>query len=186
MLKKTVLVTAAALAVACFDAEPTDTDTDCAGFGVWYDESSDLCWQEPPSDAGMNWNPAVTYCDDLMLDGYTDWRLPNVDELISLIRGCQDGNDTGDLSPSLCEMMPAGCTTTDDCSRSDNCSSCPTESGPVSGCYWDLALSGQCSYCWSSSSLSSEYAWVVDFDNGNLSYFRKTNSYFARCVRGGP
>ncbi|MBI5525838.1 MAG: DUF1566 domain-containing protein [Deltaproteobacteria bacterium] len=29
-------------------------------------------------------------------------------------------------------------------------------------------------------------AWVVDFDVGNVANFDKTNTYYVRCVRGGP
>ena len=32
-----------------------------------------------------NWEEALTYCEDLFLGGYDDWRLPNRNELQSLV-----------------------------------------------------------------------------------------------------
>ncbi len=41
-------------------------------------------------------------------------------------------------------------------------------------------------YFWSSSSCAVSYAWYVDFYNGSVYGFGKSNTYCARCVRGGP
>lgn len=42
-----------------------------------------LMWQQ--GEAGsMNWEDAFTYCEALSLAGYTDWRLPNIEELKSI------------------------------------------------------------------------------------------------------
>jgi hypothetical protein len=32
----------------------------------------------------MDWNSAKTACDDLIINGYSDWRLPDINELNSL------------------------------------------------------------------------------------------------------
>ena len=34
---------------------------------------------------GKNWPQALKYCEELNYGGYTDWKLPNINELISLI-----------------------------------------------------------------------------------------------------
>ena len=43
-----------------------------------------LMWQKE-SDFTGNWKEALRYCEDLELAGYTDWRLPNKNELASLL-----------------------------------------------------------------------------------------------------
>ncbi len=42
-------------------------------------------WQSVPDTAILTWDNAKTYCDNLTLAGYTDWRLPNITELKSII-----------------------------------------------------------------------------------------------------
>ncbi|MBW2736250.1 MAG: DUF1566 domain-containing protein [Deltaproteobacteria bacterium] len=65
--------------------------------GVWSDETTGYCWQEPdaadpmqfaqplyPDKGGVTY--ALTYCRLLNHAGFGDWRLPNVSELRSLLR----------------------------------------------------------------------------------------------------
>ena len=63
--------------------------------GTVTDLSANLMWQK--CSAGQNaldcsgtaigyiWDDAITYCEGLSLGGYTDWRLPNIKELRSLV-----------------------------------------------------------------------------------------------------
>lgn len=46
----------------------------------------------PPAINTMNWSDASSYCNNLTLYGYTDWRLPTVDELLQMY---QDRNTIG-------------------------------------------------------------------------------------------
>ena len=173
--------------------------TDCDGGKL--DLATNLCWQDLPSGYEMNWyeaagvyddtsNPdTLDYCGDLDHGGHSDWRLPNIDELKSLLRGCQDGTATGYLRSSLCEMTPAGCAETDTCSGISNCLGCSYLSGPgADGCYWNSTLTGTCWPYWSSSSYTyyEVYAWCVSFRYGDVFFNYKSNSSHARCVRGGP
>jgi len=171
------------------DCDPWDQNL--LGF-TYLDETTGLMWQNCWEDElYLSWQEAMDYCDDLDLDGYTDWRLPDIDELISLLRGCVDGTPTGDLSPSACVMTPAGCAATDSCGGVSSCTHCWWNSGPgADGCYWDPALVGTCSTYWSSSShvpYTSD-TWTVSFHSGCVcSYDDKVFDFFyARCVRGGP
>jgi hypothetical protein len=164
--------------------------TACAGGKL--DSATNLCWQDPPSDSTMNWyrasgtyhadyNPdTVNHCGALDHGGRSDWRLPNMGELISLLRGCQNGTETGDLSTSLCEMNHASWTTT--------CAPCSNYYGPASGCYWDPAVGGTCGWYWSSSfpATNSSTAWGVYFYNGEVSNISKFVDFRVRCVRSGP
>ncbi|MFO8240058.1 MAG: DUF1566 domain-containing protein [Dissulfuribacterales bacterium] len=52
--------------------------------GTVTDTQTGLMWQQ--AEAGsMNWEAALTYCEDLELAGYDDWRLPNRNELQSIV-----------------------------------------------------------------------------------------------------
>jgi len=166
----------------------TDSDTgtafDCEGDGVWLDEESGLCWQDPPDDTLKTWQDASDDCDELEQDGYDDWRMPNIDELRSLVQGCpptepdgeclvQDGSSSGDLNDPCW-----GCF--------DNEFGGPGESG----CYWDPDLSGLCTTrCWSASSFSDDEnrVWILVFKHARvlgITWDDGTVSY-SRCVRNG-
>jgi len=110
------------------------------------DHRTGLVWE--PADDGQtkNWDAANQYCDDLVLGGRSDWRLPSMDELQTLI----------------------------DFSRHD----------PAMG----LAFFCRSGNYWSSTSLDgySEGAWFVDFSYGYTDWRTKSQSYYVRCVRGGP
>ncbi len=58
--------------------------------GVVVDNSTGLNWQDEYSDnsgkvKSLKWKDAIDYCESLSLGGRTDWRLPNLIELQSLI-----------------------------------------------------------------------------------------------------
>jgi hypothetical protein len=82
-----------------------------------YDASSNLSWQVNASSDGVDWKPALDKCAELTLCGHSDWRLPSISELRTLIRGCS--------------MTQAGgaCRVSDSCLASScdddgNCNSC--------------------------------------------------------------
>ena len=134
------------------------------GDGTVTDQSSGLMWQRcsAPSvetdcasstPALYNWDNALAYCNALSLAGQTDWRMPNVKALHSIL------DATKTTEPTI------------------NTSYFPDT---------------QTAYYWSSTTFAGThgYAWYVDFGIG-LSGFvmtspiSKTNSQYARCVRGG-
>ncbi len=53
--------------------------------GTVTDTATGLMWQQETPDYSMTWEQALAYCEDLILGGYTDWRLPNIKELRSLV-----------------------------------------------------------------------------------------------------
>ena len=54
------------------------------GDGTVTDASTGLMWQQDGSTS-KSWSEALAYCEALNLGGYTDWRLPNIKELRSLV-----------------------------------------------------------------------------------------------------
>ena len=49
------------------------------------DNSTGLQWQDNATGSTMTWTAAIDYCETLTLDTYSDWRLPNINELTSIV-----------------------------------------------------------------------------------------------------
>ncbi len=153
--------------------------------GTWYDSSSGLTWQNPPADSSMDWEDAKDYCSNLSLAGFSNWRLPQIGDLRSLIRGCPSVEIGG-----LCDVRNSCNYAGPQCGEA-YCSPCLEESGPADGCYWPNEMEGECSRYWSSSPVenSDEYAWGVNFYNSSLYWYGEGNFEVfnnVRCVRGAP
>lgn len=48
-------------------------------------QGTGLMWQKEDDNRAMKWEEAISYCEGLSLGGYTDWRLPNIEELQSIV-----------------------------------------------------------------------------------------------------
>jgi hypothetical protein len=48
---------------------------------IWTDPETRLMWTKKDNGGDVNWQKARTYCHNLRLAGYSDWRLPTIDEL---------------------------------------------------------------------------------------------------------
>jgi hypothetical protein len=72
----------------------------CGSFGDFHDNgdetvidtSTGLMWEVKTDDGGSRdrdkyytWEEALSYCEDLSLEGYNDWRLPDINELQSIV-----------------------------------------------------------------------------------------------------
>ena len=161
-----------------FLGDPTTPDGVECNDKTCLDPNSGLIWQNPPADNGMEWQDAIDYCDNLSLDGHSDWRLPTISELRSLIRGCRE-TETG----GSCTIQDDGCLSW---SCNENCSGCSDNDGPADGCYWPEEMKGPCDNYWSSSPVEdSDYSlWIVYFYNGSMYY--DVVIYYdhdVRCVR---
>ena len=115
--------------------------------GTVTDTFTGLMWQRASSLDFYNWQDALAYSENLNSAGHSDWRLPNCNELITLV-------DFTEYNPAI-----------------DTDSFPDTLSSPY----------------WSSTTFASgiDQAWRVSFLNGKGSGYEKTNTYYARAVRGG-
>ncbi len=177
----------------CDDTDAVVLVGECAGVndccdgcwqrnGCWLDPTTDLMWEDPPSEGIMTWDSAVSYCAALSLavHGAGEWRLPTISELRTLVRGCPATEDGG-----ACGVTDA--CLDDPCNHDCGCGS--VMGGPgADGCYWDPALEGGCSYYWSSSSHAADpsYAWGVGFYYAVVHVDCKDDYDSVRCVRPGP
>lgn len=55
------------------------------GDGTIKDSRTNLVWQKQDDGTTRRWEDAVTYCEGLSLGGQTDWRLPNIKELKTIV-----------------------------------------------------------------------------------------------------
>ncbi len=93
-MKKIIFLTIFIL-IACnknADLQSPSTNSSESLNGKQNNEKS-LQWSEKSSHE-MDWNAAINYCKNLNEDGYSDWRLPNIDELRTLIQN-HSGTQTG-------------------------------------------------------------------------------------------
>ncbi|MBO4699527.1 DUF1566 domain-containing protein [bacterium] len=132
---------------------------------------ADKTWTDI-AESMMTWEEAKDYCSNLTACGYSDWHLPTISELRSLIQNCpatQTGGECG---------VTDSCLSWSDC-RDSACLGCDSDS---SGKYSKLGDTGW----FLSSSVPSEYsefAWRVGFDRGRVSHYRKSYDSYVRCVR---
>ena len=179
------------------DAGATCQDGTCSTeppVGIWTDPESGLMWMDPPvyfaPGSPKNWTVAKESCESLVLEGHEDWRLPTLDELRTLIRGCEN------------TMAGGACAATDACFNpecfvdSPPCfDGCPASEGPVDagagmGCYWPEAfgMKASCFLYWSSLSVPTTdtlttYIATVNFDDATVDYFPEDGNLDIRCVR---
>jgi hypothetical protein len=145
----------------------------------WTDPQSGLTWQVKPTGGLLQWTSAKYHCLGLSLVG-GGWRLPNIDELRSLIRGCpstQVGSDN-------CSVQDGGCLDSP-CSAQGLCEPCPEGDGPAEGYYWPDEVVGGNSKYWSSSGVSDvNYSvWTVGFLTGSVEVYSISSVSPVRCVR---
>ncbi len=148
------------------------------------DEDSDLDTSDGDrvdgdgEDVLLSYPMAIDYCENLVLDEQADWRLPSIDELRSLLRGCPSTQSDG------------SCTVTEDCRlatclENEACTKCNAAGGPNDGCYWPDAISGNCRSYWSYSTVVEEStdSWSIDFNTGAIEAVDWFTPKSVRCVR---
>ena len=130
----------------------------------------------PKASSIMDWESAVSYCNNLTECGYSDWHLPTISELRTLIKNCSG------------TQMPGGsCGVTDSCLSYSNCwsDSCYCDYIENNGGYYSKLGDDDNVWLWSSSSQSdfTNFAWFVFFYHGSVSSNLKDGSHDVRCVR---
>jgi len=56
-----------------------------SGDGTVTDINTGLMWQKAQNEDNLSWKNALKYCEELSTNGFSDWRLPNIKELMSII-----------------------------------------------------------------------------------------------------
>ena len=123
----------------------------------------------------MNWKSAVKYCENLNEGGHSDWRLPDIDELRTLVQNCQ-GTGTG----GTCKASAKNNCLSDNCWKESDCAGCSKSSSTI---YSELGDKG---WLWSSSvrSDSPDRVWGINFDSAVVGRkLNKAHKYHVRCAR---
>ena len=160
------LGTVQAALTACQAALPTPTPD---GSPIT-DSTTGLMWEKLSDDGGIHdrdnrydWANAtavkVAALNAAGYAGYSDWRLPSVEELQSII-------NTDYSAPTVSPAFNTGC----------------APSCTVLNCSCTVS-----SFYWSSSSAAAgpSYAWFIDFGDGHRTANDKTEPIYVRAVRGG-
>ena len=56
---------------------------------TWTDPATGLMWAKDSNSGNLTWNQAKDYCTNLRLAGYSNWRLPAIDELEGIFDAAQ-------------------------------------------------------------------------------------------------
>lgn len=121
------------------------------------DHATGLMWQDNAdvndSSKTQRWDGVITYCENLVLGGYSDWRAPSIEELFSIADKKRD-------NPLL---DPAQGSTLD-----------PTFVYVGIDYYWSSTLD---------ANISSDKAWALFSPNGYDILNSKSTYFNVRCVR---
>jgi len=141
------------------------------GDGTITDDVTGLTWEKKSDDGSVhdkdtlyNWTNAYAVHLAALnggggFAGHTDWRLPNVKELQTIVH-------YENVNPSVATAFNAGC---------------------VASCSVLTCSCTSSSFYWTSTTSSSfpTYAWYVNFASGSVLNDAKTTGRFVRAVRGG-
>lgn len=85
MKKFTTLFFFISLTLTIQKAESTTDTWFDSDNGTVTDVATGLVWQQQPHIVGLDYSMAITYCQTLNLASKSDWRLPQIKELTSMI-----------------------------------------------------------------------------------------------------
>ena len=152
------------------------------------DSSTGYIWSEKASTT-YTWQNAVDYCNSYSEGGYTDWRLPNIDELRTLLIADRVENKCQVSEANNC-LDYSSCWSCEDCIQTayeyyDDDDGDDVYCDSVSYSDGRYSKFGENGDFWSSSSTSdsADGAWVVGFYRGDVGGDSKSSNNYVRCVR---
>jgi len=166
------------------DTSSADAASEAVSGGAWTDPTTGLTWQTGSYATNVDAAEAIAYCTDLVLAGISDWRLPSISELRTLLRGCPD-TEAGGACHETDECPGVG----SDCYDGQACMGCEWMKGPgKAGCYWPPEMDGLCDWYWSSTPSDDPvgYTCFIHFGEAHLSHDLDQNAgpHQALCVWG--
>ena len=136
-----------------------------------------LQWSNRSPDK-MNWPKAIEYCRNLNEGGHSDWRLPDIDELRTLIKNCPNTEPGGE-----CKVSEKNSCLTEKCWNPNK--TCYCERKNDRGYYNKLGDDGWF-WSYSTDSFLTSSAWGMYFERGYVMENDKLSKHhYVRCVRDG-
>jgi len=139
------------------------------------DTTTNLQWQDTidVNTTTLNWNDAIDYCEAMNIGGYDDWRMPNINELLSIA----DKQRT--TAPAINDIF-------------EYVAYSPNNLAEYNTLTWSSTSSKEAN----TGEQEYERAFTVNFNYGDeFSYWgaagsnddqtKKTSNNYVRCVRGG-
>ena len=145
------------------------------GDAVCIDPEHLLIWSSLATEK-KDWSDAGIYCENLEEDGYTDWKLPTIDELRTLIQNCEQTQYGGDCLVSDPDYLAGNY----------NDGNCACDQGMLGGYYSMLGDNNDINLWSSSTSIETDgtdKAWLVGFWQAAVTNSDKGDSNHVRCVR---
>ena len=136
------------------------------------DAQSGLIWSDTALFI-MNHEDAAQFCETLTEGGYSDWRLPNIDELRTLIMNCTNTLPNGGcLVSARTECLYDVCFS-EQCGCSNDTNGKYSKFGDTEG-FWSSSEYGK----------ENDASWGVLFRNAGVRYAQNSSEFYLRCVRG--
>lgn len=164
--------------------------------GTLTDTHSRLTWQKGYS-SNSDLSTARETCNLLNLEqfaGYQDWRLPTIDELRTLIVGCDANTGPNGACPVHSTTIDPPNPIPDSCTKGCGINQGPVEKpgDPSKKCYLDSSFDWLCNLFWSNTqvrktSTSDLRSWYVTFYDAAINVpppGQSMGSAATRCVRG--
>lgn len=86
----------------CFSEDnQADTRFTLSENGVVQDHVSKLMWAASDNGADINWHDSEAYCQNFDLGGYSDWRLPTLEELAALYDSAKKESGKFGITPKI-------------------------------------------------------------------------------------
>lgn len=148
-----------------------------------YDSKTVLVWSQK-SDNTMTYSEARSYCQNYSEGGLSGWRLPNIDELRTLLIASRVSSKCGVSAITNCLSSSCwGCLSCTQTGTQDLNGICDSYgSSYIDGRYGKF---GETGFFWSSSNRSNGtgFVWGVNFNNGSVLSDDQSNTNSVRCVR---
>ncbi len=122
--------------------------------------NTELMWQKEDDNSYYSWSAAIGFCHNSNMYNHTDWRVPNIIELTTIVNYEASYPSTNDSIFPGADLSIYWSSTSN-----QNNELCPPVPVPCNPLAEDLT------------------AWAINFGDGSIQYGQKSSPRYVRCVR---